>query len=179
MKLKIIILALLTFIGVSAQDNPKDKLVETETRIINVMKDGEMVEKKIMVKTVETQDVKTDPAYKGTIDAPRVFPKAEVEKIIYIDSDNDPFYDSKSKIAYYKKDNKYYNFKINTYGFDILNSETDAIEGKARFTNNSDVYLMSMNGYNGIGYFEDDSFVIEFYDDNGVLIIENFESRKN
>lgn len=177
MKFKIMTLALLIFIGVSAQNKSTDKRVETETRIINVMENGKMIQKKVMIKTIEKQDVKTDPDYKGSIDAPRVFPAKEIEKIIYIDGDNDPFYDSKTKIAYFKKGNKYYDFKVSNSGFKIKNSVTKKIEGRARFSNNSEVYIIDFNKYNGIGYFEKDKFVVEFYDDNGNLIIERFDKK--
>ena len=65
-------MALIAFIGVNAQEKstgekPKDKIVETETRIINVMENGKMVQKKVMVRTTQEQTVKTDPSMKGPL----------------------------------------------------------------------------------------------------------------
>lgn len=177
MKIKIMIMSIMSFFALNAQDNPKDKLIETKTRIINVMEDGKMIQKKIKIKTIEKQEVKTDPNYKGEIDAPRVFPAKKIEKVIYIDNDNDPFYEKKSKIAYFKKGNNLYNFRITNSGFKIKNAKTNKIEGRARFSNNSNVYLTNLKGNNGIGYFDDGEFVVEFYDDNDVLIIERFNKK--
>ena len=178
MKIKILALALTMFVGVQAQKENKDKIVETKTRIINVMEDGKMVEKKVMVKTTKEQEIKTDPKYKGTIDAPRVFPATKVSKVIYIDNDNDPFYDKQAKVTYYKKDGMVYNFNPTNSGFEIVDSKSKKLIGNAKFSNNADVYLFNTNDYSGIGYFKDNMFVIEYYDDEGTLIIEKFNDSK-
>lgn len=180
MKYKILALALIAFIGVNAQEKKenKDKIVETKTRIINVMEDGEMVQRKVMVKTIKEQEIKTDPNYKGTIDAPRVFPETKVSKIIYIDNDNDPFYDKETTVVYYKKNNMTYNFNPTNSGFEIIDGKTNQPIGNARFSANSEVYILDSDDYSGIGYFEDNMFVIEYYDDEGTLIIEKFSDSK-
>lgn len=183
MKIKIVALALIAFIGVNAQEKstgekPKDKIVETETRIINVMENGKMVQKKVMVRTTQEQTVKTDPSYEGTIDAPRVFPKTKVSKVIYIDNDNDPFYDKESDISYYKQDGMSYNFNPTNAGFEIVNAKTNTKMGTARFSNNAEVYLLDTEEYTGIGYFRNGQFVIEYYDDKGTLVVERFDDKK-
>lgn len=183
MKFKILVLALITFIGVNAQEKksgekPKDKIVETETRIINVMENGEMIQKKIMVRTVKEQKIKTDPSHKGKVNASRVFPKTKVSKVIYIDNDNDPFYDQESNITYYKQNGMSYNFNPINAGFEIIDAQTNAKMGTARFSNNAEVYLLDTEEYTGIGYFRNGQFVIEYYDDDGTLVIERFDDKK-
>lgn len=171
-------LAFLSFIGLNAQVENKDKIIETETRIINVMEDGEMIEKKVMVKTKKEQEVKTDPDYEGTIDAPRVFPPTKVSKVIYIDNDADPFYDQKAEATYYNKDGMRYNFKPTKFGFEIVDGKSNIVIGEARFSNNAEVYIMNSNDFSGIGYFKNNKFIIEYYDDKGTLIIEKFNETK-
>lgn len=178
MKNYILSIALMGFIGLNAQVENKDRIVETETRIINVMEDGEMIEKKIMVKTKKEQEVKTDPEYRGTIDAPRVFPSTKVSKVIYIDDDSDPFYDKMAEVNYSNKDGKRYTFKPTNLGFKIVDGKSSLIIGEARFSNNSDVYILNSNDFPGIGYFKNNKFIIEYYDDNGTLIIEKFKESK-
>lgn len=185
MKFKILALTLLTFIGVNAQDKTKetpkdnkDKMVVTKTKIINVMEDGELIQKKVLVKTTKEQEIKTDPNYKGTIDAPRVFPATKVSKVIYIDNDEDPFYDSQSQITFYQHNNKTYSFNPTDTGFDIKDSDSEQYLASARFSNNADVYLLETGDYSGIGYFKNDMFVIEYYDDEGTLIIKKFSDHK-
>ena len=173
MKLKILALALMTFIGVEAQKN-KDKIVETKTRIINVMEDGEMVQKKVMVRTTKEQEVKTNQKQKGTIDADRVYPATKVSKVIYIDNDSDPFYDNESQVTYYQKDGMTYNFNPTNSGFDIIDGKNNSSFGTARISANRDVYILDTEDYSGIGYFKDNQFVIEYYDNEGTLIIEKF-----
>ncbi|MFD1061798.1 hypothetical protein ACFQ1Q_00970 [Winogradskyella litorisediminis] len=177
MKFKLLAIALATLVGVQAQTNPRDKKVETTVRTIKVTDNGKTVERKIMVRTSESQEVMTNPAKKGTIDADRVFPPTKVETVIYIDNDDDPFYDGNSEIAYYEKDGMRFDFKMTNSGFNFMNSNSD-MKGRARITNNSDVYLINTDSYSGIGYFEGDSFVVEYYDEDGVLTIERFNRTK-
>ena len=80
-------MALTMFVSVQAQKENKDKIVETKTRVINVKEDGKMIEKKVMVKTTKEQKIKTDPKYKGKLNAPRVLPATKVSKVIYIDNE--------------------------------------------------------------------------------------------
>lgn len=175
MKYKIFALVSAFALTISAQNNPIDKSVETTTRTISVMENGEMIEKKIMVKTITEQEVKTDPSYENTIDVPRVFPKEETTKIIYIDNDNDPFYDKASRIVYYTKDGMRFGFMIRDYGFDVMDSSNMKSLSKVKFSNNADVYLVDNKDYRGIGYFENDEFVIEYYNDKGILMIERYQ----
>ena len=181
MKFKILVLALVAFIGMQAQEKKeenKDKMVVTKTKIINVMEDGEMVQKKVMIKTTKEQIIKTDPDYKGTIDAPRVFPATKVSKVIYIDNDEDPFYDSQSELSFYQHNGKTYSFNPTDSGFKILDKETNQNLANARFSNNADVYLLETGDYSGIGYFRNGMFVIEYYDDEGTLIVKKFSDSK-
>lgn len=178
MKIKILALALTMFVSVQAQKENKDKIVETKTRVINVMEDGKMIEKKVMVKTTKEQEIKTDPNYKGKLNAPRVFPATKVSKVIYIDNDNDPFYDETATVTYYQKDGMVYNFNPTDSGFQIVDNKSKKMIGNARFSNNAEVYLFNTKDYSGIGYFKDNMFVVEYYDDEGTLIIEKFNDSK-
>ncbi len=185
MKYKILALALVAFIGMQAQEKKetkkvenKDKMVVTKTKIINVMENGEMVQKKVMIKTTKEQEIKTDPNYEGTIDAPRVFPATKVSKVIYIDNDEDPFYDSQSELSFYQHDGKTYSFNPTDSGFEIIDKESNMNLANARFSNNADVYLLETGDYSGIGYFRNGMFVIEYYDDEGTLIVKKFKDSK-
>lgn len=185
MKFKILALALVAFIGLQAQEKMektnkenKDKMVVTKTKIINVMEDGEMVQKKVMIRTTKEQDIKTDPSYEGTINAPRVFPATKVSKVIYIDNDEDPFYDSQSELSFYQHNGKTYSFNPTDSGFEIKDKESNESLANARFSNNADVYLLETGEYSGIGYFRNDMFVIEYYDDEGTLIVKKFSDSK-
>ena len=174
MKIKILAIALTLFMSVQAQKKNKDKIVETKTRVINVMEDGEIVQRKVMVRTTKEQEVKTDQKKRGTVDAKRVFPATKVSKVIYIDNDNDPFYDNESQVTYYQKDGMTYNFNPTNSGFEIIDGKNNRSFGTARISANRDVYILNSKDYSGIGYFEDNQFVIEYYDNEGTLIIEKF-----
>lgn len=185
MKFKIFALALVAFVGMQAQEKKeetdktnKDKMVVTKTKIINVMENGEMVQKKVMIKTTKEQEIKTDPSYEGTINAPRVFPATKVSKVIYIDNDEDPFYDSQSELTFYQHDGKTYAFNPTDTGFEISEKESNETLANARFSNNADVYLLETGDYSGIGYFRNGMFVIEYYDDKGTLIVKKFNDSK-
>jgi hypothetical protein len=178
MKIKIIVLALITFISASAQEEQIDRIVETETRIINVLEDGEMIQKKVKVKTTKEQEVKTNPDYNSKINAPRVFPPTKVSKVIYIDNDNDPFYDDKTKVTYYNKEGLRYTLNPTSFGFEIKDGISNALIGEARFSAKADVYIINTNIFAGIGYFKYDQFVIEYYDDKENLNIERFDESK-
>ena len=188
MKYRIAVLALFTFIGLEAQVNDKsnskehkekDKIVETNTRVITVIENDKKVEKKVMVRTLKEQKVETDPQSKMEVNQPRVFPETKIEKVIYIDNDNDPFYDSKSEMVFYKQNGMEYNFKPTASGFEITNSETNKMLGKARYSNNSRVYLLDTDNYSGIGYFRNGEFIIEYYDENGILNVKRFQEMNN
>ena len=181
MKNKILAFVLMSFISVHAQEvsnDNNDKIVETETRILNVMEDGEMIQKKVKVRTTKVQEIVNDTTHSNGIDSNRVFPATKVSKVIYIDNDDDPFYESKSKVTYYKKNGIIYNFKPTTNGFEIRDSKSNAMIGNARFSNNSGVYLLDSGNYTGIGYFQNGMFIIEYYDDEGTLIVEKFNDNK-
>ena len=176
MKNLIYAFSLLMVTGAYAQNKPVDKVEETEVKTIKVEKDGKIVEKKVKVTTKKEQEVMTDPNYKGTIDAPRVFPKVKVTKTVSIDNDNDPFYDTKDTLVYYLKNDNNYAFKSNDKGF-MMFTEADKPYGMAIRSSNSQYYLLDMNEYSGVGYFDKKgNFVIEYYDkDTGMTIVEAFE----
>ena len=84
MKKLIIAFSLLMVTGAFAQEKPVDKVKETKVKTIKVKENGTIVEKKVKVTTKKEQEVMTDSSYKGTIDAPRVFPDVKVTKTVSI-----------------------------------------------------------------------------------------------
>ena len=67
-----------------------------------------------------------------------------------------------------------YNFNPTNSGFDIIDGKNNSSFGTARISANRDVYILDTEDYSGIGYFKDNQFVIEYYDNEGTLIIEKF-----
>ncbi|WP_299336604.1 hypothetical protein [uncultured Psychroserpens sp.] len=176
MKHLIYVFSLLMITGAYAQNKPVDRVKETKVKTVKVNKDGEIVENKVKIVTTKEQEVKTDPDYKGTIDAPRVFPKVKVTKEISIDNDRDPFYDSKDTMMYYNKSDNRFAFKSNDKGF-IIFEENEKPFGLAIQSTNKQYYLLDLNTNSGVGYFDKKgNFIVEYYNkDTGMMIVEAFE----
>ena len=177
MKYLIYIFSLLLITGVYAQDKPVDKVEETKTKTVKVNKDGEIVENKVKVTTSKTQKVMTTPKDSSTINNNRVFPKVKVTKTISVDNDNDPFYDTTDKVIYYTDGNGKYLFTSNKKGFTMRDAESNNIGYAARSTNN-EYYILTMDNYSGVGYFNDEgNFVVEYYNaDLEMLVTKEFKT---
>ncbi|WP_299228196.1 hypothetical protein [uncultured Psychroserpens sp.] len=177
MKNLIYAFSLLMITGAYAQNKPVDKVEETKVKTIKVEKDGKIVENKIKVTTKKEQEVMTDPNYEGTVNAPRVFPEVKVTKTVSIDNDNDPFYDSKDEIIYFTNNDSKYAFTSNESGF-LMSDDNNKMFATAVRSSNSQYYILDINNYSGVGYFNDEgNFVVEYYNsDTKMLVNEEFKS---
>ncbi|WP_431134176.1 hypothetical protein [Psychroserpens mesophilus] len=177
MKNLIYAFSLLMVTGAYAQNKPVDKVEETKTKTIKVKKDGEVVENKVKVTTTKEQQVKTKAEKNSTINNDRVFPKVKVTKTVSVDNDNDPFYDSTDKIEYYTNEDGKYLFTSNKKGFTMSDAQNNTIGFAARSTNNQ-YYILNMNNYSGVGYFNNDgNFVVEYYNsDLEMLVNKEFKT---
>ena len=168
MKKLIYILALSLITGVYAQENnPVNVTEETEVKTIKVKKGDKVIENKISIKTEQTQEVKIDPKNEYDLNGDVIETPIKVTKTVKVDNDNDPYYDSKTKVTYYKFDSKDYTFIPDDKGFvvSIKEGDEDVYFGKARYSKRHSNYIISTTNYTGVGYFEKDgSFVIEYYD---------------
>lgn len=119
----------------------------------------------------------TNPNYKGSENATRIFPEVKVTKTVRVDNDRDPFYESKNTIIYHTTDDGSYAFKANDKGF-MITDKDDAKTGSAILSFNKKYYILDIDNYSGIGYFNNDgNFVVEYYDsDSETLINEEFKS---
>lgn len=176
MKLYRYILILLISTGLYAQKAQVDKIEETTVRTVKFEKDNETLENKVRVKTQKEQLVLTDSSFDTSPNADRVFPKVKVTKTIGIDNDNDPFYDSEAKFQYYILNDDTYKFESKNNGFIIFKNKIDPIAMATR-TNSGKFYLLNMDKYAGVGYFDEESnFVIEYLNaETGLNITEKFE----
>ena len=177
MKNLVYICFLLLAAGTYAQDQPVDKVEETKTKTVKVNIDGDIVENKVQVTTSKKQKVMTTPEKDSNINNDRVFPKVKVTKTISVDNDNDPFYDTTDKIVYYTDENGNYLFTSNKKGFTMSDTENNTFGYAARSTNN-EYYILTMDNYSGVGYFNDDgNFVVEYYNaDLEMLVTKEFKT---
>lgn len=177
MKYLLYIFSLLMVTGAYAQNKPVDKVEETKTKTVKVEKNGKIIENKVKVTTTKKQDVMTTPKGSSTINNERIFPKVKVTKTVSIDNDNDPFYDTEDKIIYYTDDRGKYIFTSNKKGFTITNPESIDIGFAARSSNN-EYYILNMDTYSGVGYFNTKgNFVVEYYNsDLDLLVNKEFKT---
>lgn len=177
MKHLIYAFSLLMVTGAYAQNKPVDKVEETKTKTIKVKKDGKIVENKVKVTTTKEQSVITQKKDNSTINNTRVFPEVKVTKTISIDNDNDPFYEATDKIVYYTDDDGTYLFTSNKKGFTMSDAQQNSIGYAARSSNNQ-YYILNMNNYSGVGYFNNEGyFVVEYYNsDLERLVVKEFKT---
>ena len=107
----------------------------------------------------------------------RVATPMKVTKTIKLDRDNDPFYDSETKVVSYNLNNDSYSFTRNERGFAIATEQN--LYGNARLTSINGYYLINMSDSSGIGYFnKDGDFVIEYYDkEKDKMVTKTFTSK--
>ena len=180
MKRIIVVIALVSFIGLNAQEKPKEVLKESKTKIIRVKENGKIVEKKIMVSTTKTNDVKLNPGdvnktnQKRIVDTP-----VKVSKDILIDNDDDMSFDERIEYSYVDYNGTMYNFNRMNNGFTIENSAEDTMMANVRKSINKDFYMVDTDEYSGIGYFKGNKFIIEYYDkEEDILVIEEYNREK-
>lgn len=163
------------------KEDPKDVQKETEVKTIKVKKgEGKVEEKKIKVTTTKEQTIKSEPIPDHYENSKRVETPIKVTQTVFVDLDNDPFYDTKSKVVYYTNKDKEYVFTRDDDGFVVSfdNENEDVIFGKARLTSSNRYYLLKTNDYSGIGYFNaDGDFVVEYYDETlDAMVVQTFKS---
>ncbi|MBT8266930.1 MAG: hypothetical protein KJO41_08095 [Bacteroidia bacterium] len=172
--------ALLIFTAGFAQENPVDSMEETKVKTMTVEKDGETIETKVKVVTKKEQEVMTNPAQDHLRDADRYLPPTKVTKTIMVDNDNDPFYDNKTKLKYYTFKNVKYAFRADETGFMVTNFDGDkeVIFGKAVRSSLNNYYIVTLDDFAGVGYFDDNgNLIIEYYDSElDVLVSERFDA---
>ena len=180
MKRIILAVALGSFIGINAQENPKEVVKESQTKIIRVKENGKIVEKKIMVSTTKTNDVKLNPGDADKTNQGRIVnAPVKVSKDILIDNDDDMGFDEKIQYSYVDYNGTIYNFNRMNNGFTIENSAEEALMANVRKSINKDFYMVDTDQYSGIGYFKGNKFVIEYYDkDEDILVIEEYNREK-
>lgn len=91
-------------ISAIAQDKPLNTIEKEEIRTMQVYQDGEIVEKKMHVKTTKTQAFKTKPNPNHYENILILGTPIKVEKAIAIDENGDNIYDTKTILTYYVSD---------------------------------------------------------------------------
>lgn len=161
----IAIALLLTGTFVFAQN---DKIVTTKTKKTSVVKDGEVINKKVKIITEKTQKQKFDKSQKHQLNQDRVVAPIAITKIFMVDNDKDPFYDKVTKVKYYNMDNKKYAFQAegNSLKISFFENDKEVNIGKAVRSQFNNYYVISAKNINGVGYFtKDNDFVMEYYDE--------------
>ncbi|WP_411767508.1 hypothetical protein [Winogradskyella sp. A3E31] len=180
MKNIIMILAIFSFIGMNAQEKPKEVVKESKTKIIKVKVNGKIVEKKIKVSTTKTNDVSLKASDSNKTNQSRnTDGPVKVSKEIMIDNDDDMSFDEKVNYSYVDYNGDIYNFTPMNNGFAIENSVENSLMANARKSINKDFYMINTDEYSGIGYFKGNKFVIEYYDkDEDILVVEEYNREK-
>ncbi|MFD2823558.1 hypothetical protein ACFS5M_07750 [Lacinutrix iliipiscaria] len=183
MKNLIYIFSLLMFTGLYAQDNnPVDVTEETKVKTIKVAEQGKVVEKKVKVKTLQTQEVKIDPEDRYDLNGNRIETPVKVTKTVMVDNDKDPYYETKTKVTYYKFNDVDYTFIPDEKGFivTIKKGDSDITFGKARYSVKNMSYIFTTDKFTGVGYFDKHkTFVIEYYDgESDGLVTKEFKITK-
>ncbi|TYC09168.1 hypothetical protein ES677_13475 [Bizionia gelidisalsuginis] len=162
-----------------AQTKPVDKMESTQIKTETVNENGKMVEKKVKIVTKKEQEVKTAPLKSGEIDAPMIETPTKITKTISVDPDNDDRFEEISEITYYTYNDRSYGFKSTNSGFvmSLTSNEAERVFGTARRTQNDEIYVITMNDYSGVGYFnQNNDFVIEYFDkDKGLMQQRSFK----
>ena len=162
----------------SQEKKPIDKMEETKTTKTIINKNGEKVsESTVKVTTKKEQEIKTVQRKGNTPDGDKVETPVKVTKTIQIDSDSDPFFDMTDKKVYYTYNDEKFTFASDEKGF-LMTSPSNTSYGEARKSASNHFYLMTIKGYPGVGYFNNEgTFVVEYYDkDKDAMIIETYQS---
>lgn len=166
MKTILYICAFMLVANLNAQEKSKNMSETTEVKTVKVNNGKEVVEKKVKVTTKKEKEVALDKADAGKVNQDMVVGKNQkVTKIIEIDNDNDPFYDSEMEIVTYVKDGEEFSFVKNTEGFSVSAKGTKKPYGNAvRSSLDDRYYIFNNKDYSGVGYFDNNgNFVVEYY----------------
>lgn len=172
MKNTVYIFFLLMFTNLVAQTstNSTDILEETVIKKAIIKKDGKQIENKTKITTREVQDITLEAEDKYSVNQDRIETPIKVTKIVEIDNDNDPFYDSEAQFIYYKLNNEDYIFKQNKKGYTVFvnrNGNDEVIAEAVKSVKNDYYIYLTDLGNEGVGYFDEKgNFIIEYYDFN-------------
>lgn len=162
-------------------DAPVDNMESTKVKTKTVKKNGEMTETKVKVITNKEQEVKTDPNQADQYNANQIVPPTKVTKTIMVDSDEDAAYETKSVISYYTYNDMKYAFKTGRNGFVVysMDGDEEIILGTAIKSSKEDLYIFTTTTYSGVGYFDNNHFVVEYYNkEDNVLMTQKFKQTK-
>ena len=168
MRKLLIMFALIITGNAFAQEKPKEVKEETEIKTVKIKDDKQIKEKKLKVVTRETESVELDEKDKYKVNQDRVKAPKKVEKMVFVDNDDDSTYDLLTKETYYIIGDEKYLFTPNNKGFDIaFNRDEDKFVkvDKVWATSTDGYYLLNGQMHSGIGYFDKDgNFTVEYYD---------------
>ncbi len=170
----------LVFCGsIYAQQTPPNTKEETETKTVKVKTNDKTVEQKVKVTTTEQQDIKLkdDPNHYENMN--RVDTPTNVTKTMSISYEDDPFYSSNEDARYFNNNGTSYMFKPDTNGFMVTQKDNPSADmyAKARLSSLNRLYLINMGEKNGVGYFKNGKFVIEYYDSaSDSMVVQEFDS---
>lgn len=164
--MKNLILGLLT-IGSIITVNAQKEVVKSTTVKKNqkITKNGETYNTKVKVITKKEKTARFNPDQKNKLNQDLVASAVVVEKTIMIDNDKDPYYDTKTKVKYFKYKDVKYSFFIDkdnllvTYKVD----DKDITSATALKSINNNFYIVEGKDFNGTGYFnKHGDFIIEY-----------------
>ncbi|WNW02588.1 hypothetical protein RRF68_03930 [Tenacibaculum sp. HL-MS23] len=157
----------LLLVGVITTVNSQTEVVKTTKveKSQKVGKDGVKYDTKVKVVTEKSQKTKFDPNQKNKLNQKTVDSPITISKTIMVDNDKDPFYDTKTKVIYFKYKDVKYDFLINQDDLLITYKLKDKniTSAKALKSINNNFYIVEGNDFNGVGYFnKHGDFIIEY-----------------
>lgn len=164
--MKNLIVGLLFIAGIMTVNAQTEVIKTTEVKKAKkVNEKGETYDTKVKVVTTKEKKVKFDPKQKHQLNQGVIETPVAVEKTIMVDNDKDPFYDSKTKVNYFKYKGEQYGFLIDQKDLLItrkVNNE-DVTSARAYRSINNDFYVVQGDEFNGVGYFNKyGDFIIEY-----------------
>ena len=163
MKNLLFIAALILTGTLFAQEKPKEVKQETKVKIVKTNDGQKITKKKEKVVTLETTEIEFDENDKNKTDQDRVNSNTKVEKVVYVDNDDNNGYNFLTKETYYISDGGNYAFSPNKNGFCINNDKSIEI-GKSWVSSNEAYFIVDGEAHSGIGHFNTNGdFVVEYY----------------
>lgn len=165
-KMRNLILGLMS-IGTIVTMNAQTEVIKTTEvkKAKKVNEKGEVYNTKVKVITKKEKETKFDPKQKHKLNQDVVESPIIVDKIIMVDNDSDAFYDTKTKVKYFKYKGNKYDFLIDkndlliTYKLD----DKDITSARAIKSMNNNFYIVEGKEFNGVGYFNKyGDFIIEY-----------------
>lgn len=154
-------------IGTIITMNAQTEVIKTTEvkKAKKVNEKGEVYNTKVKVVTQKEKEMKFDPKQKHKLNQDVVESPITVDKTIMVDNDSDAFYDTKTKVKYFKYKGNKYDFLIDknnlliTYKLD----DKDITSARAIKSMNNNFYIVEGKEFNGVGYFNKyGDFIIEY-----------------